>query len=348
MGDDQNFLIPQYPFDYPQWYNTNGRVQVAASIPGQTQLNIVYLGQSLAANSSDSVYTPASTSVLNLNLFDGGVYQYKDPCFAASVGISAQSTPWRGGGTAGRLGQKIITGGLAQRVVMVTGAIDSTSIQNWFPYGDLTPNDCSHRIRVAAQRLAQNGLKAHAVVWQIGETDSNSNPVSMTTAYWKSIMEGVIAYGRKVGLSCPVYVTQSSHPFMSSKANVRAAQLAVLTANGGTHHDVFSAGDMDTLIGVNRQGASTYPGANYAGMTEWAASTAYTAGSGPSAYTGASVVFYSNSCFVCATDHTSTASFDAAKFLQLSDYIHLTGTGSDAAATLIYNNLVASGRLLAS
>lgn len=192
--------------------------------PGERTLVLIVGGQSLVANSSDSLYTPVhSGKVDNLSLLDGGTYAASDPL----LGCDGDGGTWMG-----RCADKLIDAGVCDRVVLVPVACGGTSITLWEPgtmFGD--------RISVAAKRCAAVGLQPSLVLWEQGQSDHG-----MASATYRAKLLGIIAGVRSAGLAAPWLVARSTMEANITDANVRAAQSAVVN---GT--DILAGPDSDSL-----------------------------------------------------------------------------------------------------
>jgi hypothetical protein len=138
-------------------HDANGKTLYTGSLSGAVILIIA--GQSNAANSFPTPYTPSNTTVYNLNVYDGAVYKAVDPLLGCSTVAPA-------GHFGGRLADKIIAAGPATKVVLVPVSISGTVVSQW-----TGPTNFGNRISVAIARLAARGLTPSVILWGQGESD---------------------------------------------------------------------------------------------------------------------------------------------------------------------------------
>jgi hypothetical protein len=221
-------------------YNfTAQRTKVSSAlVGGQTTLVILAMGQSTIANYDDTLYTPASSLVHNFNICGGNIYQAKDPLLGC--------TGWVGGCWLGRLGDKLISGGVCQRVILVPIAVGATEVARWGTGGDL-----NHRIIVAKNRLAAAGLTPDCAIWHQGERDQT---IGTNQATYAAGLAGVISTTRALYPNVPLFINQVSVTNYTAYSPVTAAQIAAVDhAN-----KVWAGANSDSLLGANRQSDGTH------------------------------------------------------------------------------------------
>lgn len=224
---------PDTPF-----VDTSGRVRVPP-LSSQTTLTLLVAGQSLAANNGDTTtYQPAQTAqVLNLNPYDGLVYQLRDPV----LGTSGTMGSW-----ISRLGDLLIEKGVCQRVIFVPIAVDGTAVAEWAPGGD-----CNQKLVAGLRRVIAAGLNLSAVLWAQGVQD---NKLNSTQAYYQQMFYGVMATIRAFS-NCPVFISVQSMFATATNANVTAAQAALVQVGAGT----YAGANFDVLgTGSNRKSDGTH------------------------------------------------------------------------------------------
>jgi hypothetical protein len=258
-SSDPLWMNPMPFWDLSQMRNGNGRTRVGVhewvtdgvTVRPPRTLTLIVAGQSNHANSSDSEYTPTNAGVLNLSIFDGQLYRAKDPLLGCSAGLSVTGQGFVGGNVAGRLGDRIIDAGYAERVVLVTIAVDASSIQNWAPNRTPPIANLTHRWDVTKRRLDMLGLTADAILWHQGETDAAQ--AGVTSALYVQWMGEMAAYCRALGLTCPWFVCQATHPYTTNATAIRAGQAATVD---GVYF--FSGPDTDTIGSAGRQVDDTH------------------------------------------------------------------------------------------
>lgn len=244
-GPDDPLTLRQPYWDFPQTTNTNGRVQVDHTLdPSERTLVIVGCGQSNIASCDNSTYNASSAKVENFNIYDGGVYQARRPLLGASAGISLTGTPGIGGCWLTRLGDKLISDDIADRVILVPNAVGATSIQNWVPGLLAYPGSVANRIDVTCKRLIAAGLTPDAIFWQQGE--SNHGTSQALYAGW---LAEVIAAYKSYFPSTPFFVGTSTYMGGVTDSNVQAACAAAVDHGAG----IWAGGNSDTLTSGYRQ-----------------------------------------------------------------------------------------------
>lgn len=229
-------------------YNvTAGRTLVnPTSMTGRIKV-LVMLGQSNIANSGQGgTYTLSNpTKVLNLNVWDGGLYEAADPILGADGPYSAMGT---------KLGDTLITDNYADYVVLVPAAIGSTRISQWASGGI-----CNHRIGVTFRRVAAIGLTPTHVLWQQGESDK---AFGTSQATYASKLSSIITEVQTF-TAAPIFVAQASWIAGAASSAIAAAQAA--SWNGTT---VIQGANTDSLDNSYRTAQVDF---TYAGMTAVAA-----------------------------------------------------------------------------
>lgn len=222
---------------YPGYSNTNGRTQVDRTAI-LNPIVIIVVGQSNGCAVSETPYTPVSSDVYNLNIYNGGVYQFKDPPLGCSqTPITSQGYSAPSGSWLGRLGQKLKDSGLSRPIVMVPASMAGSWIGDWDP--NQMPNNYQ-RIRVALRRVAAVGWTPHAIIWHQGEGDSGSNTPQ---ANYTACGNRIISQSRTDGYSGPWFICQVSWNGGVTNNTTRAAQAALWNSGAG----VYAGADTDTL-----------------------------------------------------------------------------------------------------
>lgn len=222
----------------------NGRiVSTPRATVGENTAILVCAGQSMAANSVDTLYTPTHfTKVDNFNIFDGGMYRAADPMLGTTIRNSTEC-----GSVWGRLADKLIDAGMFDRVILATIAFSGTSIAKWRSGGVI-----NRRLIIAPQRLAAVGLSVTAFLWEQGGTDCQ---LSTSQATYEAAIDEVIATPRALGFNAPWFVAKETYIGGVTSSAIRAAQSHPVN---GTN--VFAGPDTDTLTGtsVYRQADDTH------------------------------------------------------------------------------------------
>lgn len=231
------FLITETTAN-PSYKSLVGKVvSTPLLLPGDRTFTGLIAGQSNGANyATGANYTPTNADKIdNLNFIDGGTYKGADP----ALGASGSGSSWLF-----RFADKLISGGLYDRVILVPIAVGATSVLDWLPSGIV-----GKHFAAASARCANVGLVPSAILWQQGEADH-----AMTQATYKTNLLSVIGSSRAAGFVAPWLVGKSTYNGGVTSAPVRAACAEVV--NG---LDVFAGADTDTLTGTaNRDAGLTH------------------------------------------------------------------------------------------
>lgn len=231
---DRFYITPEYDLQNlgkRSRFDTTGRVLVdPRPVAGERTLTLICAGQSNIANACDTPYTPTNVGkVLNLNIWDGGLYRYQDPV----LGASAQVACW-----VGRLGDKLINAGRCERVVLVTIGMGASFVIEHTP-----GNPENSKITAAVERCRALGLTVSAFLWMQGEADNGGT----SQADYTTRLQQVIATPRAIGETAPWYIAKCTLMSGVTSATIRAAQASVVNGD-----DVRAGPDTDTLTGANR------------------------------------------------------------------------------------------------
>lgn len=227
-------LTPYYATFGTDLTSTAGKTQVAAPAAAGTFL---ILSESTWGNGPGSnpatAYTPTNTgNVLQINPYDGKVYQYVDP----ALGMPSAS----GGGITGRLGDKLITAAkYPSFVAFVSG-------QSGAKIADYSTGACAQRIGLGVLMARAAGLPITGVILSVGINDAIAGTSQANWQAGFSVVKGAL---RGMGCNAPISVlTTSRINAGSTSAAIAAAQAAVVT---GT--DVLAGPSVDSMTGANLQ-----------------------------------------------------------------------------------------------
>lgn len=216
--------------------------------PALKTLVLITAGQSNWANVNPTLYTPTNSSVVDqFNIFDGATYSIGGPLLGSTynTGIAGLGP----GNPSARVADTLVTNAKFDRVIIVSTAIGSTTMDMW------ANGDLSNRIAIAMRRLSSRGITpattgvTFAMIYGQGEAEG---ALSTTQLSWTNNFNSFKATAVAAGFSGRIFVPQETFDGASSYAPVRAAQAAVVD-----NVTVFSGGDLDTLTGgTNRVGVS--------------------------------------------------------------------------------------------
>lgn len=229
---------------YPGFSNTNGRVQVDPTlVGGQSTLVILVAGQSNCCSVSPSAYTATNALSQCLNIYNGGVYKMKDPLLGSSHTPTSGNPPLCGSWVS-RLGDKLIAGGVAARVIMVPCGMAGSWIGDWDPA--VSPINNYQRILVALRRCATAGLTPSAIIWHQGENDGGSGTSSAT---YQAVFNRIVAQSRIDGYAGPWFVDTVTWGPGVAYPTIQAAQAAVVNHGAG----IWAGANADSLDNTFRQ-----------------------------------------------------------------------------------------------
>ncbi|MBY3162124.1 hypothetical protein HFO65_15950 [Rhizobium laguerreae] len=207
-------------------------------LQGQRVLCLGCAGQSNIANTAQNSYATVNPgNVLNLNIWDGALYQGQNPFLGASNGTG---TSWLG-----RLGDKLIASGQWDYVVLATIAMGASAIAEHAVGG---PENLKYR--AAYNRMKEIGtmigadLNIDAWLLMQGEADKD---LGTSQANWQARFQSLRQSIRARGDIAPMFVAKCTYINGASSPTIRAAQAAVINSV-----DVFAGPDTDTLTGANR------------------------------------------------------------------------------------------------
>lgn len=279
---------PPDPMLLQEHSNTQGNSQTSSFTPrvqtyngANRNLALIMIGQSNCANVNPTAYIPASSAIDQLNIYDGGSYNFTS---AGMLGPTNDGTVVVGGGlgnVGGRVAQLLITNNIFDHIVVESICVGSSPACGW-------ANSCSTfgayylRIPVAMARFKSRGITpttsswTFAVSWWQGEQDTS---LSTTALSYETSMATIMGVFQANGFNCATcrfFVNEQSWIGGAVSTAVETAQAAVVTSYPTFF---FTGGNIDSLGAGNR----------------------------------------------------------------LADNTHLNDTGAAAAATLVYNAMVASG-----
>jgi hypothetical protein len=212
--------------------DATGRRESSTAIEGDRTRTavIVIVGQSNAANHGTGRLV-ARHCVDNFSLYDGKCYHAADPLLGASGD---------GGNFATRFGDKLIEGGLFDRVILAPIAMGGTMVEQWAEEGMF-----NRRIPALIRRLYDAGLRADFVLWQQGEGNPGVGDIG-GRQYRKNLLE-VIRTFRRYGVSAPFFVsltTTCGGPHPNAK-NIRDGQQSAVNPKAA----IYQGADTD-MIGL--------------------------------------------------------------------------------------------------
>lgn len=227
------FPADSFPFEVSRFANTNGKTAVAAV--GGSAI-IVFIGQSLYANTSQGNYAPTQANNHTFNISDGQIYRSTaGPTFGANVTGDTDIDFW-----GKRLADNLIVGAKYPAVIMCNMAIGGTRVAEWTNV--TTPPKLGTTIAVMARRLAARGLVPTHILWGQGESDTLAG--TSKASYQASLLQ-IIQMFRDNGITAPFYVNTETLISGNTSIPIQQAQAAVV--NGTT---IRAGANFDTGIPV--------------------------------------------------------------------------------------------------
>lgn len=210
---------------------TTGRTEVSPLlVGGENTAIILTIGQSTSANICNSAYTPSNAKVHNLNIHNGAMYRAVDPL----LGPDGLNGNW-----ASELGDKLITAGTYDRVILVPIALSGANANEW------GSGACNHRIVCAIKRLSAFGMTPTFVLYQQGESEQIDGISKVT---YKTGVTATIATLRGLGVSAPIFIAKATMVAGVVSATIQAGQAELVDNPNG----VYAGADADSLDGTNR------------------------------------------------------------------------------------------------
>lgn len=204
-------------------------------------LIFLVFGQSNAVSiCADTSFVP-SVGTENFNFYDGKNYIAKDPLLGAER-AGGNVTLTDGSSWATRLASKFVDFGGYPRVIMVNCAIGGTGIEQWQSGGG---GVVAERLRWVITALRQAGLRPHAVLQMLGESNAVAGH---SAAAYAATNRAVIADIRRFGCTAPVFVSQTSMIAGATTPNkdaIRQGQQDTWSDSLG----IFQGPDTDTIGG---------------------------------------------------------------------------------------------------
>lgn len=215
----------------PFYNNTNGKTPVSPVLAAEVTKGILFIGDSVIANSSPTAYTVTQAKNQNLNILNGGLYASSDPLLGAGNGTTAPFIA----SSVTRMGDNIITGGFAARVMLADIGAGGALVQDWAPGGGLYTN-----ILVAFNRFAALGLPFNGIVFHAGPND---NTQGTSQANYAASLASMIAYIRTF-TAVPVLIGVCSKANFVNSSGIEAAQTAAVNHPNnvwvGVNSDAYS------------------------------------------------------------------------------------------------------------
>lgn len=196
---------------------------------GETTVCLIVAGDSMAGGYHQSSYAISNPSkVLQLNIFDGGIYQANDPLLGLASWDAPNNRSWMP-----ECGDLLIAAGVCSRVVWIPVAIGATVIDEWSEV-------LNQSIVVAKRRAEAQGLTVSGVLMQCG-----ANDISTTEPDYLASAETCID---RANLGVPWLWAKSTYSTgIGSLTPVRSAIDTLIT-----RPDVYAGPDTDDLAESSR------------------------------------------------------------------------------------------------
>ncbi len=203
-------MYAEEPDRFEGYQDATGRMAEPCPVPDSRGAVLFAFGQSNAANFGPS-RRQGRPGLLNFNMFDGKCYRAADPLLGSSG---------NGGAIWTALGNRLISDGAFDRVIVVPIAVGGSSINRWADLRDL-----GARIAFAGAALRDAGLKVTHVLFVQGESDHHAaeawsrmrpsefvrlrpdgSRYSMRSEAYKAHFLAVRSHLDRVGIDGPIYV----------------------------------------------------------------------------------------------------------------------------------------------
>lgn len=208
-------------------------------------VHIIFVGQSTNNSALPETHVPThASSIFNMSIAHrGACFLAKDPLLSSDILLGHHGM---------YLADSLISGGLAQKVVLTNIICGGNFIADWAPGGGTVggggtrPGELAYRIGLAARCIANAGLEGLKTVidMQGGEWDSDNGT---TQANATAALSGIISEAKRVGLLRPgnFAISHQNTRITNTAGNrnpIRAAQAAIVDGNW-----VRAGADIDTL-----------------------------------------------------------------------------------------------------
>ncbi len=220
--------------------NTIGRTLATPKRVGA----FVILGQSNGTNCVSTPYAVANVGrVLNFNVYDGGLYEAKEPLLGCGVDSGGHTF-------GGDFGDRQINASRWRDVDLLPIAIGATEMLDWTPTsGQGRATWMWPRVVAVMERYAALGRgPISAWLWMIGEQDAG-NPVSGTTQQQFIDRHDEFRLGiRALGSNAPIFMPVETHPYQGTAQGIgiAAAQAALVNHD----HGVWAGPNVDAITGA--------------------------------------------------------------------------------------------------
>ena len=199
------------------------------SCPQQTKDTIVLLliGQSNSANHAEQSYGSSHGDKI-INYFDGRCLIAASPLLGAT-GLAGES--WT------LLGNKIISSGLADRVVLISAGVGASAIVRWQKGGDLNTMLLNQLDKARPQ------FRITHVLWHQGESDYGAGT---TGADYMKMFMSLVDSLRSKGVDAPIFPSVATKCFSGWHRQNAVSTAQILLADKG--NKIFAGVDTDSLI----------------------------------------------------------------------------------------------------
>lgn len=199
---------------------TRKRVSCEKVLGPRTMVALVF-GQSNSANAGWGRYTPKHDVYV---YYDGKCYQGMDPL---------PGTNGTGGTVWSRLGDKVIEGGLYDKVLFIACGVGGTSMNQWTPTGELYP-----RVLDALASLKAANITITHILWHQGENDNGAHTKKDD---YKKMFMAMVDDIRKHGVDAPIYVAVATRCGGNQEGfEIQQAQRELVNTTLGIYPGAFS------------------------------------------------------------------------------------------------------------
>jgi len=232
------YIMPELP-GYEQYVfrDYRSRTPVLPRLTaGESTGVILYFGDSVSSNTTNSAYSPTQAKNHQLNVYNGGGYVTENPMLGCNLNTAIPAS----GCVAARTADKIITDGTYTRVISVPFGVGGSLLADY-----ANVNTAGGRFLPVKRRLDAAGLTATQIFCILG---ANDNPNGTSEASATASLQAMIALIRAAGLTAPLFIAKHSTFSNTTRSQVTAAQAAVVDNPNG----IYAGPDLDAISSGNR------------------------------------------------------------------------------------------------
>jgi hypothetical protein len=164
-------------------------------------------GQSNTGNHVETMYEPEEEVY---NFFRGRCFHAVDPLLGPT---GNNGSIWS------RLGDRVVSQGLYERVVLAPIGVGSTTIDRWAPDGYLHT-----RITGTIRQLREQGLTVTHLLWDLGPSEKRTSGDDTNRLAYKRHFMAMLESIREQSVDAPIFVTTATYDGSSFNRDIQQAQ----------------------------------------------------------------------------------------------------------------------------